>query len=279
MYCRIVLASACFVFLGGSTYAQEDDNKMSSSFFGPNAMPVPDMLDGTVSKDVYVELAYDYYAGRYGDSTHDIFVTANIPVFSPRLNLSLWMPVIEFYRNTNRSLDHQHPTERKMSGCEFGNLYITTDIHILKQKKFIPDMTLRAGLITASGDSEQYGRYFDSPGYFFDTSVAKSWSLGETYASSIRFIANLGFLCWQVGKSTQNDAFMYGLKAKYDDTRFSASLAWQGYSGWINNGDKPMVVKAVFTYKYKHFRPLVAYQYGINDYPFQQFRVGVGYVF
>ena len=54
MYCRIVLASACFVFLGGSTYAQEDDNKMSSSFFGPNAMPVPDMLDGTVSKDVYV---------------------------------------------------------------------------------------------------------------------------------------------------------------------------------------------------------------------------------
>lgn len=72
---------------------------------------------------------------------------------------------------------------------------------------------------------------------------------------------------------------MYGLKAKYDDTRFSASLAWQGYSGWINNGDKPMVVKAVFTYKYRHFRPLVAYQYGINDYPFQQFRVGVGYVF
>ena len=28
-----------------------------------------------------------------------------------------------------------------------------------------------------------------------------------------------------------------------------------------------------------HFRPLVAYQYGINDYPFQQFRVGIGYVF
>lgn len=277
MKVRYFFASACLA-VSISAFAG-DDNTMSSQYFGPNAMPVPDMLDGTVSKRFYAELSYDYYAGRYGDATHDIFAKVNIPVFSPRINLSLWMPIIEYYRNTDSSIEHQHPQKAKKSGFEFGNLYVSTDIHILKQKKICPDMTLRAGLITASGGSDMYGRYFDSPGYFFDTSVAKTFNVCRERQSSVTVICNLGFLCWQVKSNSQNDAFLYGLKTKYDEPRFSASLAWQGYSGWIGNGDRPMVVKASFTYKLKHFRPLVAYQYGIRNYPFQQIRVGLGYVF
>lgn len=257
----------------------DDENQMSTQYFGPNALPVPDMLDGTVSQRVYAELSYDYYAGKYGSATHDIFAKVNIPIFSPRINLSLWMPIVEYYRNTERSVEYQHPQKVKMSGFEFGNVYITTDLHILKQKKVCPDMTLRAGLITASGGSDQYGRYFDSPGYFFDTSVAKTFHMSHERQSDMTFICNLGFLCWQVGSNSQNDAFMYGVKAKYDESRFTASLAWQGYSGWIGNGDRPMVVKASFIYKIKKFRPMLVYQYGIRDYPYQQFRVGLGYVF
>lgn len=257
----------------------ENDERVSPLYFGPNALPVPDMLDGTVSGNVYAELSYDFFKGFYGDRTHDINVKLNVPLFTPRVNLTVWMPVIEFYHNTQRSLEHQASPERKVNGKEFGNVYVTTDIHVFRQKLYTPDVTLRIGLITASGDSEQYARYFDAPAYFFDTSIAKSVRFSDSFFRELRLVANLGFLCWQVATSSQNDAYMYGLKTKLDTKAFAVSFAWQGYSGWIGNGDRPMVLKADFSGNIKKFRPFVAYQYGIRDYPFHQVRVGVGYSF
>lgn len=74
-----------------------DDYAVSPRCFGPNALPVPDMLNGTVQKRFYAEVDFDLHKGFYGDLTKTIFVKANIPLFTPRVNLSLWMPVIEFY--------------------------------------------------------------------------------------------------------------------------------------------------------------------------------------
>lgn len=148
-----------------------------------------------------------------------------------------------------------------------------------RQTRQLPDATLRVGLITASGGGDQFSRYFDSPGYFFDTTLAKSITLNNAMAAELRFMTNLGFLCWQVDTNMQNDAFLYGIGVEFDEARFALTFAWQGYSGWIENGDRPIVLKASFVYKAGHFRPLVAYQYGMRDYPFQQFRIGLGYVF
>ena len=256
-----------------------DGNRSSSLYFGPNALPVPDMLDGATSPRLYAEVAFDTFRGFHGDRTFDFFAKVNVPLFTPRVNLSVWMPVIEGYRNTPASLDHQQPMERRMKGHEFGNVYVTTDIHVFRQKRLVPDVTLRVGLVTASGDSDEYGRYFDSPGYFVDTSVVKSVGFKNGFFEELRFVLNAGFLCWQVGKVTQNDAFMYGGKVKLATRAFDASVAVQGYSGWIGNGDRPCVLKAGVTVKARGFRPLVAYQYGFRDYPFHQFRVGLGYVF
>lgn len=256
-----------------------EDGRISPLYFGPNALPVPDMLDGRVSEKLYAEVAYDFYKGFYGDRTQDINVKLNIPLFTPRVNLTVWMPVIEFYHNTPRSLAHQASLDQKVKGKEFGNVYVTTDIHVFKQKRYSPDVTLRIGLITASGDSEQFARYFDAPGYFFDTSIAKSVKFENSFFKELRFVANLGFLCWQVSTSSQNDAYMYGLKTCLETKAFSTSFAWQGYSGWIDDGDKPMVLKADIVGNVGKFRPLFVYQYGLRDYPFHQFRIGLGYLF
>lgn len=257
-----------------------DDYAASPRCFGPNALPVPDMLNGTVQKRFYAEVDFDLHKGFYGDLTKTIFVKANIPLFTPRVNLSLWMPVIEFYKNTPESLQHQQSLEQKTKGREFGNLYVSTDIQLLQQRAgWRPDITLRAALITASGDSEQYARYYDAPGYFFDMSIAKSVYFKDDFFKELRFVINGGFLCWQVEKSVQNDAPLYGVKAELDTKVFTTTFAWQGYSGWIDDGDKPMVIKADLMLKCKQFRPLIAYQYGLRDYPFHQFRIGLGYMF
>lgn len=269
-----LLASAISIAAKAADYG-----KFSPQYFGPNALPVPDMLDGTTSDRIYAELSYDIYKGFYGDLTQDINAMLKIPLFTPRVNLTVWMPVVEFFSNTEASLAHQSSAEKKFKGYGFGNVYVTTDIHIFRQKKYIPDATLRIGLITASGDNEQYARYFDAPGYFFDVSVAKSVYFKDSFVRELRFVGNAGFLCWQVATSAQNDAYMYGLKAILDSEYFSVSFAWQGYTGWIDNGDKPMVLKADIRGNIGNFYPIFAYQYGLRDYPFHGFRIGLGYKF
>lgn len=277
-----MLSFTLLLFMSAMPTSANDDIRVSPLYFGPNALPVPEMLDGTVSDRLYVEVSYDFYKGFYGDKTHDLNAKVHIPLFTPSVNLTLWMPVVEFYYNTPASIDHQASVKQKMKGSGMGNVYVTTDIHLFKQKRIMPDVSLRVGLITASGDNEQYARYYDAPGYFFDTSVAKSLKLKKGFVREVRFVVNAGFLCWQVAKSIQNDAYMYGLKAKVCTGPFDCSFAWQGYSGWIGNGDKPMVIRADAVWKLGrkgNIRPLVSYQYGVRDYPFHQLRVGMGYRF
>lgn len=257
----------------------QEENLNSTLYFGPNALPVPDMLDGTVSKTFNAELCFDLHRGFYGDLTKTIFAKVNIPLFTPRVNLSVWMPVVEFYKNTISSLNHQNSVERKIKGYEYGNVYVSTDIHMLVQNRIRPDISLRIGLITASGDSDQYSRFFDSPAYFFDTSIAKSLLMDESFFYELRFVFNLGFLCWQVDKVTQNDAYMYGVKGVLNSKLFSFSVACQGYSGWIGNGDRPIVFKSNIVFNYRNFHPIIGYQYGIRDYPYHQYRIGLGYTF
>lgn len=257
----------------------QENDRISPLYFGPNALPVPDMLDGRVSEDLYLELDMDVFQGFYGDLTETVFAKINIPLFSPRVNLSAWMPIVEFYRNTPASIAHFMPPEPKYKGWEIGNVYVSVDIHVFKEKKIMPDISVRAAVITASGDGEEHARYFDAPGYFFDASIGKSFSLGEGFFRNLRIVLNGGFLCWQVSQSGQNDAPMYGAAAILGTSVFELDCALQGYSGWIGNGDKPVVFKSVLSFPIGKFRPIISYEYGIRDYPYHHYRIGVGYSF
>ena len=55
--------------------------------------------------------------------------------------------------------------------------------------------------------------------------------------------------------------------------------AWQGYTGWQDNGDRPMVFRAEAVFNAGRLHPLLAFEHGIRDYPFNRFRIGLGYTF
>lgn len=76
------------------------------------------------------------------------------------MNLSLWMPVVEFYSNTAESLAWQDPQVRSLKGTAIGKLYISTDIQLLRQTRTRPDIVVRAAIVTASEDTEKYARFF-----------------------------------------------------------------------------------------------------------------------
>ncbi len=257
----------------------QESTMIAPYYFGPNAFPVPDMLDGRVSDKLDIRLAGDYYAGDFGDITGDVFLSVKIPLFTRRVNLSLWMPVIEYYRNTPESMEHRRiDGEDCVSGYEAGDAYVSTDIQLFYERKFTPDVALRAALKTASGGGFHKARYYDNPGYFFDLAVGKSFALPERcYVENFRLSGAAGFLCWQTDNGRQNDAVMYGLQLSMQARHFSVSADWRGYWGWERNGDSPMVLAARCEGRLKNFTPFVQYQWGIQDYPFHLVRIGLGY--
>lgn len=269
-------------------------------YFGPNAFPIPDMLDGRTQAFLRAELAADGYLGREKDWTADIFARIQIPLFTSRVNLSVWMPVYEFYgispaRQQTCRLKEQDSLYLRGSGA--GDVYISTDIQVYRATTWVPDIAVRAAVKTASGGQFGRARHYDCPGYFFDLSVGKSMYLGNRYhaigkrkrrfpydderdaAVELRMAGTIGFLCWQTDNGRQNDAVYYGVQLLVKHEWVSLRCTWSGYAGWEKHGDRPMSVKAVLSGYVKDFEPYVSYQYGIKDYPFQQVRVGLVYNF
>ncbi len=253
------------------------NNDVSPGQFGPNALPIPDMLDGTIKSDLHIELSADYFQSFKGDQCINPFAKITVPIYPSWVNLTVWMPIVEFYRNCSNTHLRPKTNLANLSGREYGDVYISTDMQVLKQRKYRPDITLRVGLKTASGGSYEYARYTDSPGYFFDLSVAKSIFFDHPFWQELRFAGSAGFLCGQVGDALQNDAYMYGLQAKLKTRYAIASATWGGYTGWIRNGDAPMSIKTEVRGTIKRFEPFVGYQYGLRDFPYHQFRIGLAY--
>lgn len=260
-------------------------------YFGPNAFPVPDMTDGSTVRELSIELAADGYFGYSSDKTADIFARLRIPLFTDRVNLTIWMPVVEFFQSTDqrlqtcRVLDEYKDDAR--SGHEAGDVFVSTDIMFLREKTKCPAMTIRAAVKTASGGGFHLARYYDNPGYFFDMSVGKSlfflkgkyvnWNNRADAATELRLAASAGFLCWQTDNGRQNDAVMFGIMARLKTKYVSVEEVFSGYIGWENDGDQPITLKTKVAGHIKGFSPYVMYQYGVKDYPFHQVRLGLIY--
>ena len=263
-----------------------DDTGIAPLYFGPNAFPVPEMLDGRVQNHLRVEIAGDGYFGFQGDKTADAFARVFIPLFTDRVNLTIWMPVMEWYEMTpERQRVCRLQDSAAIAGHGAGDAYFSTDIQILRDRKWAPDIALRAACKSASGGQYELARHYDCPGYFFDLSLGKSWYLGADNGNRVsdnggvelRVAGSAGFLCWQTNHGRQNDAVMYGLQLLLKSHYVSLRTTWSGYVGWENEGDCPMIIKGRLSGHAKGFEPYVEYQYGIKDYPFHMMRVGLAY--
>lgn len=242
---------------------------IAPGFFGPNAFPIPDMSDGETSSHLRLELAADGYFGFHGDRTADIFARVCVPLFTRWANLSVWMPVYEWYEQTDGK------------GHGAGDVYISTDVQVLHgdwfktaNNAYIPHATIRLAMKTASGGQFERKRHYDCPGYFFDLNIGETIPLKVV---SLSFVGSVGFLCWQTDNGRQNDAVMYGLQATLRHEYASLQVTWGGYAGWEKYGDRPMSIKIRAAGHVQGFEPYVQYQYGIKDYPYQQIRVGLVY--
>lgn len=261
-------------------------SKIAPAYFGPNAFPVPDMLDGRTSSELKLELYGDCFlgttTGRVSDDvTGDLFAKLTIPLFTHKANLTVWMPIFEYFYTSpevNRMRRLPAPYDKEpLRGMDSGDVYVSADIRILSQERHHLDMAFRAALKTASANEYAKGRAYDSPGYFFDLSLGRGFQLGKE--SNLRLALSTGFLCWQTDNGRQNDAVMYGALLAYTYKKFSIDTCFGGYSGWERDGDRPMTLKTNLSYHIGDFSVRVGHQVGFMDWPYHQIRVGASYKF
>ena len=259
-------------------------SKVAPAYFGPNAFPVPDMLDGRTSSELKLELYGDCFLGTTtgnvaDDVTGDIFAKLTIPLFTPKANLTVWMPIFEFF-HTSAEVNalRRLPYSGDLKGMDSGDVYVSADVRILSQERHHLDMAVRAVLKTASANQFAMGRCYDAPGYFFDVALGRGFDFGGS-DHTLRVAASGGFLCWQTDNGRQNDAVMYGLKTSYTHGRLTLATTYGGYIGWEGDGDCPMSVKASVGYDLGHIQLRMMYQGGLYDWPYHQLRLGVAYSF
>ena len=291
----ILLSIFCPLNNMGQTSLTEPNLKrpsyISPYYFGPNAFPIPDMLDATVKDKLTIELSGSIYKGYRGDITNDIAIRINVPLFCKKVNLSLWVP-FEWWSNSEQNIDVCRLSDVKDSrlhkGNTIGDVYLSTDIQLLTEKKHFIDCTIRAALKSASSYFYFLGRYYDSPGYFFDSSIGKEIPLPNNFIiNRLRIVGTVGFLSWQTDNGRQNDALMYGGMLQLTMfNNFMVSSTIGGYSGWehsLNEGkeahDRPLSVKTKIEWRIKDFSLFTLLQNGIREYPYVQLKFGVAYQF
>ena len=287
----IILLAASFVLMqyaAAQTPVLKPDLSIPSlvapAYFGPNAFPVPDMSDGTTSADLRVELAGDSFlctmtSTPSDDVTLDLFAKATIPLFTDRVNLVIWMPVVEWHKTSPavNALRRVVEPDRYISGVDSGDAYVSTDILVLDERKRGCGLVLRAALKSASGNSFGTARVYDAPGYFFDVAAGRNIVSSSDGRVVFRTALSAGFLCWQTANGRQNDAVMYGALASLKAGDFKAEVNYGGYVGWEGKGDRPMTLKTKLSWSIGRLSINAMHQVGFVHWPFHQLRLGVAY--
>lgn len=256
-------------------------SRISTEYFGPYAFPVPELLEGNICDQFHLELSGDHVKGNLGggkDITEAATFKASIPLWTDRAALSVWGEMHEWYRDTPATRAARRVSEAyPLKGNSAGTVYFSLDMLLMKETEARPSLALRAATQSATGDKYEIARHYDAPGYFFDISSGKSFRVRN---GAVRASATAGFVCWQIDRGKQNDAFMLGAKISYTCPAMTLSAEYAGYSGLESSkdpeaGDSPRSFRTEASFHFGKISPFMCWQKGVSDWPFSLIRAGV----
>jgi hypothetical protein len=195
-----------------------------------------------------------------------------VPFADGRVALQLFGVPVEHYIVDTATRDFRKGRNRSTEGWEPGDLYASTLIQILKDRKF-PDVTLGISFKTAAG-SLNSARFTDAPAYYFHLGFGKD--IFAEKPVDLRLSLMTGFYVWQVYHESffQNDAFLFGAGVEAEWRSFILKESFRGYIGYIGEGDKPVVNRIELEYRKQKLGLQAYHQVGLHDYPFHSLGAG-----
>lgn len=247
---------------------------ITPGYLGPNALPVPDVKKGIVPVGTNLEFGLDFHF-QQGDPTQNIFAKYYRSFAGDKIAIELYGVVLEHYAMSESIRDTRRARDFDGKGYAIGDLYFSTLIQLVKDRKF-PDTMFRMAGRTASGGHLDAARYSDSPGYFFDFSFSKEYA-GQNEKMSFMPFASFGFYSWQTNDdmNLQNDTYMYGVGADLKASGWSVSNSLSGYSGYKKERDRPMVYTLDLSHKLKKQTIRLQYLHGLRDWNYRTVKLSL----
>jgi len=241
--------------------------RITPGYLGPNALSVPGVKRGFLNTKTEIELTASGHFMK-GDPTQDISGRLFVPFAQSRVAVELYGVIAEHFAFSEEIRNERYARIEDGKGFAFGDLYFSTLIQLVKDRKF-PNTLFRMAAKTASGNQLEGARNTDSPGYFFDLSFSKNF--GQSGSGIFRPFGMGGFYSWQTNDelNLQNDAYLYALGADYERNGLVLSASWSGYSGYKNERDKPMQLNFELRkdFNTKAFR--IQYINGLRDWEYK----------
>jgi hypothetical protein len=276
----IRLFIALFIFLT-SVRAQDESwyDKLqylqyAPRYFGPNAFPLPELRGGSLNSQWEVEVRGEYHAFE-GDRTKNIFARIYIPIIDERAGIEISYIFYEYYNMTQELVEKRHAAGRSWHKGAHGDVIINSFYKLFKNNRWA-DLLLEASLKTASGNRLADARYTDAASYWFNLNISRYLYKNAASTAFLQLQGLAGFYCWMTNSLVhrQNDAFLYagGLSGGFKNLTAHADLT--GFYGYLDQGDRPLILRTKINYEYRKNILSFRYKHGIKDYLYDTFSVG-----
>ncbi|WP_339737424.1 hypothetical protein [uncultured Sunxiuqinia sp.] len=246
---------------------------------GPNALPVPDILNGLVGTDLLFRLSTDhYFRDGGGDSGRSFMLNFRFPVVQNFMAFEVEWNMLEHFHTTNEVRDIlQIYKDDPGWTADRGDIILSTYIQVLHGRKFWPDMMLVNALKTTSG-SVYDGRATDLPAHWHYVSLGKQIFEHGHFGGRIHGMA--GLYIWQTNQTDleQNEGALWGLDSQLTYKSVDLGVGLSGYNGWKYYGeDRPILLKSRLVLNNNVFNYFMEYQTGLQHYYYSSINVGVNW--
>ncbi|MFO0468488.1 MAG: hypothetical protein ACK5ZX_04190, partial [Bacteroidota bacterium] len=186
-----------------------------------------------------------------------------------------WIPR-EIYKTS-----HDWKTIRKVHFPAYYESHAMADIifnsvlQLSRESTHWMDAAFRVSFRFATSTHVNAARGTDAPGYSFDVTT------GKTLSSHFRLFGMLGFYVWQTNRDDylQNDAFLFGIGARYTMGNWSFSPHFRGYWGYIGDGDDNVASSLKINYRLKNWQIFTVLSKGQEDNLYNYAECGMVYMF
>lgn len=248
---------------------------VSPKYFGPNALPVPQVRTGLLDSTLQFEAAAGGHFSK-GDDTWDSFLRLYLPIANGKVALEARVVPLEYYAMDTVTRDLRAARDYDGKGHAGGDIYFSTLVQLLRNRRGLPDVSFEFAIRTASGTQLGAARFTDAPGYYLALGFGKKYVLNNERSVSIRPFATGGFYVYQTFdvEHLQNDCIYYGAGVSFMARTLEWSNQLAGYAGYIGNGDHPMVWRSVLTLHSAHIDWNLRYQQGLHDFEYNSVHFG-----
>ena len=248
---------------------------------GPNALPVPAMdfarLDSLSNIETGVHA--HYMEGDRGINSYFSFYWSVVP---RRVVVHVWGFPTETFQTDNSVRDERQIYYDDTGWItQTGDLWISTMIQLVRDRKKLPDITINYSAKTTTGGAIQ-GRFTDAPANYYHVAFGKSLLPKKGFIDEVRFAAMGGFYVWQTNKvelaQDEGPLYQFGIDLKHKNLNWKNELG--GYNGYdayqymgIPGYNDPLIYRTSIRFSAEKLDVKAEYQTGIHDYLYQTFRL------